>query len=99
MRRTAVAGIVTVCALALYGAVGHAAGTSSGMEAGMAEHGVAGFCLVVFTLLAPLALPARARPVAPAPPARRAARPTLAAASAPVARARASPAWLQRFLH
>jgi hypothetical protein len=91
-------GAAAVCAIALYGAVGHAVGLTGDMEDAMGGHGVAGLCLVLFTLLAPLAASACPRGRLPVVlrtgvPARQAVLPATAPA------ARASPAWLQRFLH
>lgn len=101
-RTTALAAAVVALLASLplfYGAVGHGLQGGPHGEGGMVEHGIAGLCLVLVTALASLlvsAPPSEPRLQASGPesgPAR------LPPPEASEASARASPAWLQRFLN
>lgn len=89
-------GATLVVSLLLFLGLGHGLAHESNSAHDTAA-GLAGVCLVLFTLLAPLALvPARGALVLPAGAPRFV--PALVAGPPPDVRARASPAWLQRFL-
>ena len=98
-RQAAVAAFLAlalVCGLLVFAGIGHGLHDSMGDDGAVAA-GV-GVCLVLFTLLAPLAaLPPMHRRTAV--PARSRAQVRVVASPAPAPIARASPSWLQRFLN
>ena len=95
-RTTAVLVVTLVLGMALFLGLGHVVGHAVEHDAAM---GMAGICLVLFTILVPLALAVAAIPNGPIAAAISERSQTLAPPSPPDPRARASPAWLERFLN
>ncbi len=86
------------CSVLLFLLLGHGLHVAGPADHDAAAASLTGLCLVLFALIAPLA--ALLRPAGPDAAVRLApGRPAGLAARLPATGARASPSWLQRFLH